>query len=95
GHGRGAGTRRAGLDPAGGAASQWRERGIGSALFAEVMAAKRTGRTAVVAAVGDELVGMAVARAHGERGWILLVAPPPSGASAGSAAPCSPSRHDG
>ncbi|MFD1660902.1 ATP-binding protein [Streptomyces caeni] len=40
----------------------------------EVMAAAQTGRTAVVAVVGDELVGMAVAQEHGGRAWILLVA---------------------
>lgn len=40
----------------------------------EVMAAAKAGQTAVVAAVGEELVGMAVAQAHGKRGWILLVA---------------------
>nr|WP_229815886.1 GNAT family N-acetyltransferase [Streptomyces lucensis] len=40
----------------------------------EVMAAAKGGQTAVVAVVGDELVGMAVAQAHGRRGWILLVA---------------------
>lgn len=40
----------------------------------EVMAAAKAGPTAVVAVVGDELVGMAVAQAYGQRGWILLVA---------------------
>ena len=40
----------------------------------EVMAAARSGQPAVVAVVGHELVGMAVARADGERAWILLVA---------------------
>lgn len=40
----------------------------------EVMAAAKAGPTAVVAVVGDELVGMAVAQAYGKRGWILLVA---------------------
>ncbi|MGV9255518.1 ATP-binding protein [Streptomyces sp. NPDC003697] len=40
----------------------------------EVMAAAKVGQTAVVAVVGHELVGMAVAQAHGKRGWILLVA---------------------
>ncbi|WP_199791252.1 GNAT family N-acetyltransferase [Streptomyces sp. Amel2xE9] len=40
----------------------------------EVMAAAKAGQTAVVALVGDELVGMAVAQASGRRGWILLVA---------------------
>ncbi|MFG2287021.1 ATP-binding protein [Streptomyces sp. NPDC048595] len=40
----------------------------------EVMAAAKAGQTAVVAVVGDELVGMAVAQAHGKRGWILLLA---------------------
>lgn len=40
----------------------------------EVMAAAKAGQTAVVAVVGDELVGMAVAQAYEKRGWILLVA---------------------
>lgn len=40
----------------------------------EVMAAARTGRPAVVAAVGDELVGLAVAQAQDERAWVLLLA---------------------
>ncbi len=40
----------------------------------EVMAAARTGQPAVVAVVGDEVVAMAVARAQGERAWVLLVA---------------------
>lgn len=42
--------------------------------LAEVMSAARAGQPAVVATVGDELVGMAVAQVHGERAWILLVA---------------------
>jgi len=41
---------------------------------AEVMAAARAGQPAVVAAVGDELVGMAVAQTQGDRAWVLLVA---------------------
>jgi GNAT superfamily N-acetyltransferase len=40
----------------------------------EVMAAARTGEAAVVAVVGNDLVGMAVAQAQGERAWITLVA---------------------
>ncbi len=40
----------------------------------EVVAAARGGQPAVVALVGDELVGMAVARAEGDRGWIMIVA---------------------
>ncbi|MFE9169559.1 ATP-binding protein [Streptomyces kebangsaanensis] len=40
----------------------------------EVMAAAKAGQPAVVAMVGDELVGMAVAQADGKRGWVLLVA---------------------
>lgn len=40
----------------------------------EVMAAAKAGQTAVVAVVGEELVGMAVAQVHGKRAWILLVA---------------------
>jgi transitional endoplasmic reticulum ATPase len=51
-------------------------RGSGDPVFAvaEVMAAARSGQPAVVAAVGDELVGMAVARTQGERAWVMLVA---------------------
>ena len=53
-------------------------RGPGSAepvfSVAEVMAAARTGQPAVVAEVGDEVVGMAVAQTQGDRAWILLVA---------------------
>src|SRR6202008_959374 len=41
---------------------------------AEVMAAARAGQPAVVAEVGDEVVGMAVARTDGERAGVLLVA---------------------
>src|SRR3981081_2557308 len=41
---------------------------------AEVMAAARSGQPAVVAAVGDELVAMAVAPTQGERAWVMLVA---------------------
>ncbi|WP_392966567.1 ATP-binding protein [Streptomyces sp. LN245] len=40
----------------------------------EVMTAARTGGPAVVALVGDDLVGMAVAQAQGDRAWITLVA---------------------
>jgi transitional endoplasmic reticulum ATPase len=40
----------------------------------EVMAAARAGQPAVVAVVGDELVGMAVAQAQGERAWVVMVA---------------------
>ncbi|ARP71997.1 AAA family ATPase [Streptomyces pluripotens] len=40
----------------------------------EVMAAAKAGQPAVVAVVGSEVVGMAVAQAHGKRGWILQVA---------------------
>ncbi|WP_229758463.1 ATP-binding protein [Peterkaempfera bronchialis] len=40
----------------------------------EVMAAARSGQPAVVAVVGEELVGMAVAQVQGERAWVLLVA---------------------
>ncbi|MBU3706439.1 MAG: GNAT family N-acetyltransferase [Mycobacterium sp.] len=53
-------------------------RGSGSAepvfSVAEVVAAARAGQPAVVAEVGDEVVGMAVAQTQGERAWILLVA---------------------
>ena len=53
-------------------------RGPGSAepvfSVAEGMAAARAGPPAVVAEVGDEVVGMAVAQLQGERAWIMLVA---------------------
>ena len=53
-------------------------RGSGAAepvfSVAEVMAAARSGQPAVVAEVGDEVVGMAVAQVQGERAWIMLVA---------------------
>jgi transitional endoplasmic reticulum ATPase len=42
--------------------------------MAEVMAAARSDQPAVVAVVGESVVGVAVARADGERAWILLVA---------------------
>ena len=55
-----------------------RSRAPGSAepvfSVAEVMAAARAGQPAVVAEVGEEVVGMAVAHTQGERAWILLVA---------------------
>ncbi|GAA5703503.1 AAA family ATPase [Streptomyces avermitilis] len=40
----------------------------------EVMAVARTGGPAVVAVVGEDLVGMAVAQVQGDRAWITLVA---------------------
>ena len=40
----------------------------------EVIAAARGSQPAVVAVAGPELVGLAVARADGERAWIMLVA---------------------
>ena len=40
----------------------------------EVIAAAKAGQPAVVAVVGDQLVGMAVAQQHGERGWISMIA---------------------
>ena len=40
----------------------------------EVVAAARSGQPAVVAIVGDELVGIGVAHVHGERAWISMVA---------------------
>lgn len=40
----------------------------------EVVAAARSGQPAVVALVGDQLVGMAVAQLQGERAWISMVA---------------------
>lgn len=42
--------------------------------ISEVTSAARSGQPAVVAVVGDELVGMAVADFHGERAWISMVA---------------------
>ncbi|GAA3169454.1 hypothetical protein GCM10010531_23080 [Blastococcus jejuensis] len=41
--------------------------------ISEVMAAARAGQPAVVAVAGDELVGIAVAQAEGERAWVLLL----------------------
>jgi GNAT superfamily N-acetyltransferase len=40
----------------------------------EVLSAAKTGQPAVVAMVGDQLVGMAVAHQQGERAWISMVA---------------------
>jgi GNAT superfamily N-acetyltransferase len=40
----------------------------------EVMAAARAGQPAVVAVVAEQVVGVAVAQAQGERAWVLLVA---------------------
>ncbi|MEV6319284.1 bifunctional GNAT family N-acetyltransferase/ATP-binding protein [Streptomyces sp. NPDC051776] len=42
--------------------------------ISEVMAAARAGGSAVVAVVGDEVVGVTVAQSQGERAWITLVA---------------------
>ncbi|MEV4238130.1 MULTISPECIES: GNAT family N-acetyltransferase [unclassified Nocardia] len=42
--------------------------------LAEVLASARAGQPAVVAEVGEEIVGMAVAQIHSERAWVLLVA---------------------
>lgn len=42
--------------------------------LAEVLASARAGQPAVVAEVGEEIVGMAVAQIRGERAWVLLVA---------------------
>lgn len=42
--------------------------------ISEVMAAARAGGPAVVAVVGEDLVGMAVAQTQGDRAWITLVA---------------------
>lgn len=42
--------------------------------ISEVVSTARSGQPAVVAVVGDELVGMAVAQIQGERAWILMVA---------------------
>ena len=64
------------LDQAIGLWDQSRSPTSGEPIFsvAEVMAAARAGQPAVVAEVGDEVVGMAVAQTQGERAWILLVA---------------------
>jgi transitional endoplasmic reticulum ATPase len=43
-------------------------------VVSEVIAAARDGQPAVVAVVGDELVGITVAQIQGERAWVLLVA---------------------
>lgn len=40
----------------------------------EVISAARSGQPAVVAVVGDQLVGMAVAQVNGDRAWICMVA---------------------
>lgn len=40
----------------------------------EVVAAAKSGQPSVVAVVGDQLVGMAVAQVHGERAWIFMIA---------------------
>ncbi|MGW4774033.1 ATP-binding protein [Nocardia sp. NPDC004278] len=42
--------------------------------LAEVLASARAGQPAVVAEVGEEIVGMAVAQIQNERAWVLLVA---------------------
>ncbi|MEV0296319.1 GNAT family N-acetyltransferase [Nocardia sp. NPDC050710] len=42
--------------------------------LAEVLASARAGQPAVVAEVGEEIVGMAVAQIQSERAWVLLVA---------------------
>ncbi|MEY9872518.1 transitional endoplasmic reticulum ATPase [Streptacidiphilus sp. MAP12-33] len=42
--------------------------------ISEAMSAARAGQPAVVAVVGEQIVGVAVARAEGERAWIVLVA---------------------
>ncbi|SEN92906.1 ATP-binding protein [Actinacidiphila rubida] len=55
---------------------QGRQGDLSTPVFpvSEVVTAARAGQPAVVAVVGDELVGMVVARVEGERAWILLVA---------------------
>jgi transitional endoplasmic reticulum ATPase len=42
--------------------------------LSEVIAAAKAGHPAVVAVVGDQLAGIAVANQHGERAWISMVA---------------------
>ncbi|WP_174501554.1 GNAT family N-acetyltransferase [Streptacidiphilus melanogenes] len=55
---------------------QGRQADLSQPVFpvSEVMAAARGNQPAVVAAVGEELVGIVIARAEGDRAWILLVA---------------------
>ena len=55
---------------------------------AEVMAAARARQPAVVAEVGDELVGMAVAQTQGDRAWVILVALAARWRQRGSAVRC-------
>jgi len=64
------------LDQAIGVWDESRGPGAAEPVFsvAEVMAAARAGESAVVAEVGDDVVGMAVAQTQGERAWILLLA---------------------
>src|SRR5689334_3276794 len=42
--------------------------------ISEVISAARSGQPALVAVVGDEIVGVAASQLHGERAWISLVA---------------------
>ncbi|MGW1082025.1 ATP-binding protein [Kitasatospora sp. NPDC002522] len=55
---------------------QSRQAGLSLPVFpvSEIVATARADQPAVVALVGEELVGTAVARAEGERGWILILA---------------------
>lgn len=54
--------------------NQQADESTGAFPLSEVVTSARSGGPAVVAVVGDELVGVAVAQAQGERGWIVLVA---------------------
>ncbi|MBV8349222.1 MAG: GNAT family N-acetyltransferase, partial [Mycolicibacterium sp.] len=42
--------------------------------ISEVVSTARSGQPAVVAVVGDEIVGVAVAQVNGERGWVSTIA---------------------
>jgi GNAT superfamily N-acetyltransferase len=64
------------LDQAIGIWDQSRSRDEEPPVFgvSEVISAARSGQPAVVALIGDELVGMAAAQPQGERAWISVVA---------------------
>lgn len=54
--------------------NQQADEATGAFPLSEVVTSARSAGPAVVAVVGNELVGIAVSQAHGERGWIVLVA---------------------
>lgn len=85
------------LDQAIGVWDQSRGPGSAEPVFsvAEVMAAARSGEPAVIAEVGDEVVGMAVAQTQGERAWILLLAIGSRWRGRGSAQRCWPTLSGG